>query len=805
MDDDVRMRQKSFEELFCHSDCIIGSNSIIFKELDHRSGNHGTERMPLYALAIFLGTLFAFYQNQLPDLYWLSYLPLLLLLGWYLPTYRYAILLAASYLWASGAFHFHLEHRLSDAYNNRDSLLRGIVVDIPHTGSGRVRFDLRIEHIDGYSAGQPRLLRLSWYQTAVIPRSGERWQFEARLRRPGGYLNPDGFDFEAWQFGKGIDGGGYVRRSPHNRRLAEASPANIHGWRAVLAESIGQNCSGCAHSGLIKALALGHRGDIPSAHKRVLQASGTAHLLAISGLHVGLVAWMAFALGRGCWRLGLHRSGLARAQLGSLFSLTAALSYAALAGFSLPTVRALIMLTVLLLALICRQRVNLLQSFSLAVIIILLADPRAAGSASFWLSAGALLVIGFAQFNRIAGLSRWRQLIALQFYFSLLFLPLGILVFGQVNPAGFGANLVAIPVIGFAVLPLVLAACLLTGAGISSAWLLGIVDRLLGGLLGYLEWLLDGGLQSVFSTAIPGWVLLATTLATCLLLAPLSTGLRRAGLILIVVCISWQPERLGFGEYRLDVLDVGMGTSAVLRTREHSLIYDFGPGKPGFSSADWTLVPFLRQRGIAAADLLIVSHVDQDHSGGFQSFVQDLQPARLLSGTPAELAERYALAYPVRSCHDYPEWTWDGVRLRFFSLAPTGLSRDTNNRSCVLLVEGRHRALLPGDIEAARETQLLRDHGRGLAADILLAPHHGSETSSQLSFLRAVEPAVVIFTVSRNNRWRFPHAGVSARYASLGSRQYRSDRHGAVTLTSTASGLAVTTMRQPPRRIWRRW
>ena len=412
--------------------------------------------MPLHAAAIVLGSLLAYYGNELPDLTWTAYAPILLLLCFYQPNYRFILLAATAYLWSCALFHYHLAHRLVDAYDNRVTVVHGMVAGIPDIEPGRIRFYLKDIEIPGYPAAMPRLARLSWYQHEVIPRPGERWQFQVKLKQPRGLLNPGGFDFEAWQFVRGIDAGGYVRASPSNARLQPASWLNTDHWRMRLAQAIDKNCQDCRHRGLIKALTLGYRGDIANDQNRLLQASGTAHLLAISGLHIGLVSLAMFALGRYCWRFGVYLTILNRIQTAALMAMIAAIAYAALAGFSLPTVRALIMLLILLFALLFRSRINLLQSLSLAVIAIVLLDPRAVGSNSFWLSVCALLVIAFVQFRLSTGMRWWQQMLVMQACFSLLFAPLGVLIFNQINPAAFVANIVAIPLISFVVLPLVL-------------------------------------------------------------------------------------------------------------------------------------------------------------------------------------------------------------------------------------------------------------------------------------------------------------------------------------------------------------
>ena len=763
--------------------------------------------MPRYAFVIIVGALFAFYQNQLPDRYWLSLTPFVLLLAWCRPRYRELALLAAAWLWCGGLLQFHLDHRVGEDFDGRQVAAVGMIADIVEVGGDRLRFVFEPDWIENYPGRLPRRLSLNWYRSEERPRAGETWRLQLKLKRPSGYLNPGGFDYEAWLFTRGIDGLGYVRPLPQNRRLESAPALSLNAWRERLFDSLAQHCIECRHLGLIQALVLGHRGNIDPAQRKLLRDTGTAHLLAISGLHVGLIAGLCFGIGRAGWRFGFHRSGCSRAEFAAAVALTGALLYAAMAGFSLPTVRALIMLAALLLALLARQRLNLLQSIALAAIVIVIADPRSVGSISFWLSLSALAVIAMAQ-PRLAGIHGWwRQLLLLQVYFSLLMLPLGLLFFGQATSAGLAANLVAIPTVAFIVLPGSLLGSLLSVTGLpGSDWLLSGTDAALGVLFSYLQWLGDIGLAALPGRRLPLALVLSGGIVVVLALTPLSGALKRAAFVLAAVMLSWSPPRLAPGAFRVDVLDVGMGTSVVVQTRFHSLVYDVGPGSPsGFSAADWTLIPLLRWRGIEMPDLLVVSHVDQDHSGGLPSLVGGAVSLPLLSGTPSRLEQRHALEAGVGSCHAYPDWSWDGVRFRFLGRADPGARASTNDRSCILMIDGHHRVLLPGDIEAGQELRLVEAYADALRADIMLSPHHGSNTSSDLRFLQRVQPSYVVHTVGRGNRWKFPHAAVVQRYQAIGSRQFRSDRHGSVSFVSAAESLAWSSPRVPPRRLWRRW
>jgi len=318
--------------------------------------------MPQVAAIILLGSLLAFYGNQLPDLLWSAYVPILFLFYRCNPAWRLPLLLAAAWLWSSAILHHHLDHRLLLSYDNRISLVRGVIADIPEIEKDRVRLYLESVEIAEYPGRMPRRLRLNWYQGEILPQAGESWQFEAKLRQPRGLLNPGAFDYAGWQFSRGIDASGYIRDSGLNRRLQTASRWSISYWRTRLAIAIDEYCRDCGHRGLIKALALGFRGDIEKRDAMLLRNSASAHLLAISGMHIGLVGGLAFVCGRLYWRTGLRPRWLNRMECGVLFALLAASVYAALAGFSLPTVRALAMIAIVVLALLLRQRINLLQS-----------------------------------------------------------------------------------------------------------------------------------------------------------------------------------------------------------------------------------------------------------------------------------------------------------------------------------------------------------------------------------------------------------------------------------------------------------
>ena len=756
------------------------------------------------AIVLVLGSLAAFYSSAIPDRYWVSYLPLLLLLAFLNPRYRVPILLIAAYLWACLNIQQSLDLRLAGDYENQLLELEGVIADIPEQRPGSIRFLFRPDSIAGYPHPLPDTIRLSWYRSDQKINAGERWRLLVKLKSPGGYQNPGGFDYERWLFVKRIGAIGYVKSSDLNQLLEPPTFWNIDQWRSQIGQGIDQYCADCSQAGLIKALTIGYRANIHPHQRELLQDTGTAHLLAISGLHIGMISALFFYLGRWIWQLWFYRIGYDRLRFSATLAFSAGLIYAGLAGFSLPTVRALIMLAVVFLALIFRSGINLINNIAIAVVVILIFDPLAVGSTSFWLSISALLIIAFAQYLLNHQTSRWRQITVVQFLFSVLFIPLGIGLFGQLNPASFFANILAIPLVSLIIVPIALLASFLTGFGLPLAnGLFPVSDKLLGLLLDYLELLLDSGLSAHPGGSIPYVLLGLSAMGLLIITMPKGFPGKKPAVLLVVLPFIWQRPEIEFGAYQLTLLDVGMGTSAVIQARNHSIVYDFEPGNAyGFSTAQWVLVPYLRQQGIEQPDLMIISHVDADHSGGFISYREHYDPTRLISGTPDEIQKGFRLRSAIRSCHLYPPWYWDGVGFEFISPPATSKLKSSNNRSCVLRVSGVHTSLLTGDIEAEQEFRLLGTMPEKLRASVLLAPHHGSATSSTSSFLQKVSPRVSVFTIGRNNRWGFPDARVLEAYGLVNSQIYRTDRDGAITIQSSASGLKVSRYRKDRPRLW---
>jgi len=754
-------------------------------------------------IALLLGSSLVFYFTGPVDVFWVSFLPITLLWMIISPVWRLFSIFLAAVLWTSLIISFQLDHILPELNNNEVLLVQGQIIDIPLQNDSRQRFTFRPDPIKDLDGITLKKIRVSWYHSSRQLHSGERWQLKLKLKRPHGFQNPAGFDYERWLFVNNIGAIAYVRKSDLNKKLDSAPAYDLASIRETIKNKINRSCADCNTVGLIQALSVGFKGNINPQQFSLLQDTGTAHLLAISGLHVGMVCALFYLIGRRFWLILPVLQHVNRQLIATGMGLLAALVYSALAGFSLTTVRALLMLSLVFVAMLLRFRINLLHSISVAIIIILMVDPLSVGSSSFWLTFCALLIIACGQMLMKYQQQRWRQLVLIQVLFSVLFIPLSIVIFDQINPASFAANLIAIPVVSLLVVPLSLIGSLLAmlNADISS-WFLLSADFVLSGLIQYLQFLLDLGFDVVKLGNRPLWILLLAAPALLILFLPVWLPYKKPTILILLCVIFFPHQRISQGSVKTTVLDVGMGTSVLVQTRLHSLVYDFGDGNPqGFSTARWVLLPYLQHEGITDVNMLVFSHADQDHSGGFYGLEDQFSDTPLLSGEPERIKKKFKLQRPVFSCHHYPAWHWDGVLFEFLSTDSSDQKSSSNNRSCVLQISGRHhRFLLTGDIEKSRESELLVKYSdtvsSKLQADFMLVPHHGSKTSSSKEFIKAVEPSLAIFTVGYGNRWGFPKKEVVQRYHDQQISTLRTDNHGAISIISDSKKASIITYRQ---------
>ncbi|MDX1432503.1 MAG: DNA internalization-related competence protein ComEC/Rec2 [Gammaproteobacteria bacterium] len=769
-----------------------------------------------------LGTVMAAHWPWLPDAAWVAFLPLCALLAWADRASRRYALLACGFLWALLRAHGIALETLPRALEGELLVVRGAIADIPRSDARRTRFDFDVSGVRAQRTASPApsltgRLRLAWYRGAPRLAPGERWQLRVRLKRPRGRVNPGGFDYEGWLFHHAVVASGYVVPGADNRRLAHPGGAGLAGVRARISGAIGERLAGEPMGAIIAGLAVGDRGAMTREQWRVLRATGTSHLMAISGLHVGLVAALVYFTVARLWCVAAAPVlRLAAPRAAALAALAAALGYAGLAGFTLPTQRALVMLGVVLAAVLTCRRISPSTSLCVALAAVLLLDPFAVVAAGFWLSFAAVAVILWGVTGRVAeppaprtrrlwwsriGWRRiWWRWGRVQWLVALGLAPVTIgyfLEFPLIAPI---ANLLAVPWAGFVLVPLVLvsAVLLLPSPELGGA-LLEVARQAADILWWYLERLAALDLMVRPAGRVSSLGILAACAGACLLLAPRGVPGRWLGALWLCPLLLAPSARPARGDLWLTLLDVGQGLSAVVRTHRHVLVYDAGPSYPGaFDAGRDVVAEYLTSRGIGRIDRLIISHAHSDHAGG---------AAGLLARVPAEevLTNVTAWAAAARPCRAGLRWHWDGVE--FLVLHPA--SQDDaggNDGSCVLKIESAGgRLLLPGDAESRAESAMLARAGAWLRAEVLVAGHHGARTSSTAAFVDAVAPEVALFPLGYRNRFGFPHDEVVRRFARRGVRMFDTARHGAITLEIDA----VLGVREPrlervaQSRLWR--
>jgi competence protein ComEC len=764
--------------------------------------------MRLGTIAFLLGIVMLQQFPDLPDLYWYGPVLLLLPLSIRYRQTRFAALLAMGFLWALVHAQYLL-HRIPAAeLEGVDLIAEGRIDSIPVHREHSWRFEFEIGRLfDGQQeVPSPGKVRLTWYGKVPHLKPGDFWLIKIRLKRPNGFMNPGGFDYEGWLFKNGISATGYVRPDTTNHPIERtaSTPPNPDRLRQDIENRLGSVLSESRFQGIISALAIGHRDGISASQWSVLTKTGTNHLVAISGLHIGLVAGMVFVLVARVWsswsRLTEYWPAAKAAALGAML---ASVAYAALAGFSVPTRRATIMLLVVMGAILMQRNTAPSRIVALALLAVLLLDPLAVLDAGFWLSFGAVSAILYGMVGRTGPGGLWRKTGRVQWVVALGLLPLSLLFFQRVSLVSPLANLVAVPWVSFLVVPLVLVGTtLLSVSEWAAGWALHGADFLLGPLWQFLEWLSAQPISDWNQQAPSAWALLPAILGILLLLAPRGTPSRWLGFVLILPLFVVPVPVVPAGAVRFTLLDVGEGLAAVVRTGKHVLVYDTGPRfNDSFDTGAAVVLPYLRQMGIRRIDRLVITHGDNDHIGGMRSLLAGIPVDQVLTSIPERIG-----GIPAHKCVSGQHWHWDGVDFEVLH-PPSGEKFRGNDRSCVLYIAGAGGTiLLTGDIERRSERYMVRQSGGRLPADILVVPHHGSLTSSTEDFVGAVHPKYALFPVGYRNRFGFPKAAVLVRYRGTGSVRLDSAHHGAISfLIDPTDGVEPPeTYRQAGRRYWNR-
>lgn len=650
---------------------------------------------------------------------------------------------------------------------------------------------VRISHGDDCLAPGTYRLRFSWHEPPPLAQ-GERWQVTGRLRPPWGNRNPGGFDYERWLLAEGLDGTGYLR---DGERLAPAAQAPDARQRIRQALRRWLEDQAARHGPVLLALMTGDASSLSQADWRLLRDSGTVHLLVVSGLHVGMVGGFLYLLGRLLARVStrlLLRFG-ARPLAGS-FALAGSGLYVWLSGSGVPAVRAWLMSAIVLLAIIGGYRVRGLNVVLLVMAAVLLGNPLVVHQQGFWLSFAAVLALlaWFEPALNAAGVAetpdadgRLRRLARRAGQTLVAFAQVQIVLLVALSPllAAFQggaplqsplANAVVVPLVTFGVLPLALIAALLhVPLPAAAAVLLTLAERSLD-----LVMLAVSSAAALPTTAMSlggpaQWLLMGLVL--------IGAGRRPWRWQLGLALALWWALLLPDGrlpptsEFRVTALDVGQGSAFLVDTHQHRLIFDTGPRyESGFDLGDAVVVPSFLQLGPRRLSALVVSHDDVDHAGGAAAVIEQLRPEAVWASFHLPLA-----GASLRACVAGQGWQWDGVRFEFLHPTP-GWRGSDNDRSCVLRISnGRRAVLLAGDVSRRVEARLPKE-----PVDLLMAPHHGSRTSSSPGFVRGFAPALAWVSTDRRSRYGHPHPDVLARYRAAevaitgrqGALRWRSDR-----------------------------
>ncbi|QWF70129.1 DNA internalization-related competence protein ComEC/Rec2 [Methylomonas paludis] len=714
---------------------------------------------------------------------WKRYWPLAALLG--------------GILWTCGLGAWYLQDSLGTDYQQRSMLIKGYISSLPQRRGDKLDFEFKVLEPPPSCPGK---LHLSWFSPKFDLKAGQIWQLNVKLKAPYDRLNPGSFNHETWLFANHIGATGRVNPQPAPVLLGEKPglAALFANLRQTIATRLEQALPEHEQLGLLKALSIGSQDGISQNQWQVFRRTGTTHLVVISGSHISLVAGLVFLAVRRAWaRWGTLQIAPQRAAAACAW--LSALVYAGLAGFSIPTSRAVIMLSVALAALAGQRHVSAWRILLLALLTVLVFEPLAVLAAGFWLSFVAVALLIYISAGRLGRAGFWHEASMPQLAAALGLAPFLIVFFQQVSLIAPLANWLAVPVIGLLVVPLaLLAVIMLFILPAAAAWLLQCLALLLDWLWHILEKLAELPWATLYCPT-PSWYALPFAgLGILLLLAPRGVPGRYLGGALLLPLFWVKLDKPEPNQAWLTLLDVGQGLAVVVETRQHALVFDTGSRfSPEFDMGTAVLVPFLHNRAITTLDSLIISHDDLDHSGGAAALLAEIPAAEVLSS-----ARRWAERSNSNYCWAGQVWSWDGVQFQMLGPPQPGFTKENNN-SCVLRISTASQSfLLTGDIEKPAESWLVSQYGPELHSSILIAPHHGSNSSSSYDFLQQVAPQLVLIPAGYLNRFGFPHQQVLNTYRLLNLPWLNTALVGAISVHTGNEDLQISSAWQEHQRYW---
>jgi competence protein ComEC len=755
------------------------------------------------------------------------------------PVLIFIVLLILGLCWGLINAHRVLENQLPVSLDKSDFVVRGVVRSLVNKQSNRLSFVMDVYSINHdsdvnnilHNVSSLKKLRLSWYgKVGSMPNlnSGDQWQLLVRLKRPRGLGNFAGFDYHVWLVENNFSATGYVLASDLNRPIG----MNYCGWfcslkiilsrlRENLQLSIYAADLSDRNKAIISALTIGDK-SILGKWWGDLSRLGIVHLLVISGLHIGLVAGLGFLFGQTICRVLMLmtvnfniRNNFSH-YFPPLCGLFFALFYSLLAGFSLPTQRAMVAVILVMLCKILYLRLSAFTAFVWALFLIAITQPLAVIGASFWLSFSAVAVLLLYFVPRVTLKKKKSQLFFSQWIlFVGMAAPL-LLFVGKISWLGIVVNLIAVPLVSFITVPLCLIGAMVFFYAVSVAQLLWQwAGSSIDGLWFLVELLpVNWGF---YHFSFPTSALFFGCLMLLAFAALLPKGLLSRWILILPFMLHLLAHKPRL-PLRITVLDVGQGLSVVVESQTKLMVYDVGAAYgDGFDMGSAVVAPFVINRGFKQIDRVVVSHGDNDHFGGFKGLSQNL-PVKKAFLTPGFFSQAFnddSFAGKKGYCDGSKRWKWlfknsaAKTEWIFFDiLFPVwdslgGVMEDSNNNSCVLLIRWRDISiLLPGDIEKQAE-RLLLERYQLPPVDLLVAPHHGSKTSSGKNFVEQLMPTHVVFSAGYRHHFGHPHKDVVARYQQRGSQLWSTAEDGAITFEWNDSGeLNILTAKESRAKFW---
>ncbi|RCU52585.1 DNA internalization-related competence protein ComEC/Rec2 [Corallincola holothuriorum] len=689
---------------------------------------------------------------------------------------------------------------LPDELAGQDITTTSEIISLPRRIDDGWRFMVRLKAYEssdsiGYPFAPPiwqGKVKLNWYHTELTPKLGDVWQWRVRLKPPVGFANDGGMDYEKYLVSQEVHAAGYIRGEI--RQLTTAT-----NYREQLRAKISALVQSLSHKDLILALTLGDRSLISSDRWQLLSVTGTSHLIAISGLHIGLIFLLAHKLLTAVmgWVPYLSNRITVKVPLVICLALSVSGVYALLSGFALPAQRAWFGIAIWCALSCLHVRISRMTGLLALMALFVIVSPAVLYGASFWLSFGAVANIALLHWwwCRREGQAISRkiaELLVMQLGLSVMMMPLTLLQLGFVAPLTPISNLLVVPLITFVVVPLLLVSVvILLFSPVLAGSMFVFVDQILALFTWWLNWLSSGGLGTYILPIIVACLLFFAVilvavnrrfwpLALCLASSPLLLSLRTV-----------DPSR-----WQIEVFDVGQGLAVVIQQGDDVLLYDTGNRyKSGFVVAEHTVVPWLIQHNISRLTYLVLSHDDTDHVGGAEAVLSKMDVGTLISPTVGSHRDLSSEQLERVRCQAGQTLFFNELEINMLSPS-LPLTRNKNDRSCVLHIsDGRHSLMLTGDIERSAELEMLRN-GVTLPSNVLLAPHHGSGSSSSLAWLTAVAPDYAVFSRGAYNRYRFPAEEVKERYHSLSVETLDTACSGQISIEVTTEGLSVAHYRQ---------